>query len=69
MTFLNRRILTILVVFVLILAALAFLILPIQRQDLAVPEKVPILMYHHIVEPGNPCNAVTVTSDKFETDL
>ena len=43
MTFLNRRILTILVVFVLILAALAFLILPIQRQDLAVPKEIPIL--------------------------
>ena len=69
MTFLNRRFLTVLVVFVLILAALAFLILPIQGQDLAVPTEIPILMYHHIVEPGNPCNAVTVTSDKFETDL
>ena len=29
----------------------------------------PVLMYHHIVEDGEPCNDMTITVSRMEQDL
>lgn len=54
-----------------IIVALLVLGIFLRNRAEIIPEncKLPVLMYHHVVEDGQPCNDMTVTVSRLEADF
>ncbi len=58
-----------LVMAALVIAASAFWGTALRQAPVPQKYALPVLMYHHLVADGEPCNEMTVTSGRMEEDL